>query len=341
MAQISDFQHSQDEHPVDWLVTPLLQHGFSGDEICERLDWESWQLSEPNATTSVEKYLKLFAWAAQKFKDPTLGLTFAKETQPHDFGLFGYILDNAATIRDMCLFVDHYFEVLTSYYGFSFSTSGEQCTFRYHEERVSGCDGRQDIELSLGALVGFFRRKLGRRWRPASCSFTYSPPAKLRKYHKFFGRDLKFDQDRNLMIFDRTILERDIRGSNPELLSTLRQQADKILEQSPGEKGITRKVRLMLSSRLGKSELSATAIAAELNISVRQIHRVLGAENTSFRTLRNDIVHSAGREALELSADSISEISEQLGYSETSAFVRAFKHVEGISPLQFRKRVCE
>ncbi len=101
---------------------------------------------------------------------------------------------------------------------------------------------------------------------------------------------------------------------------------------------MARKVRLILSSRIGQAEMRAELMAEHLNMSATNLRRRLNDEETSFRRLRLDVLQAAAREALELTDKSVSEISEDLGYAEISAFNRAFKREEGISPLKFRKR---
>ena len=115
-------------------------------------------------------------------------------------------------------------------------------------------------------------------------------------------------------------------------------QADALLAQPRPAQNLVEKVRLLLSSRIGQPDLTAEGVANTLNMSVRKLHRLLSNEGTSFRVLRRDVLQSAAREALSFTDASVSEIAVKLGYSEISAFNRAFKREEGVSPLQYRKK---
>ncbi|WP_377193083.1 helix-turn-helix transcriptional regulator [Ruegeria meonggei] len=179
---------------------------------------------------------------------------------------------------------------------------------------------------------------MGPDWRPKSCSFTFPKSQDLTVYRRIFGADIRFDQTENRLTFAASTLRQEIHGSDPGLLVILRNQADAILAQPWSDQSLARKVRLILSSRIGQAEMRAELMAEHLNMSATNLRRRLNDEETSFRRLRLDVLQAAAREALELTDKSVSEISEDLGYAEISAFNRAFKREEGISPLKFRKR---
>lgn len=329
---------SRDEHPVHYLVVALHKLGVSEGDICERLQLDKTRLFDPDAVSSAENYLNLFEWAARQLGDASLGLHITEVAEPRQFGLLGYLVDNAATVRDMCLFLDHYYQTFTGYFDLTFSMNGGMCSFRYLADSFPGNETRQDVDLTLGMLVRAFRKKLGPDWRPKSCSFTFPKPQDLTVYRRIFGADIRFDQTENRLTFAASTLRQEIHGSDPGLLVILRNQADAILAQPWSDQSLARKVRLILSSRIGQAEMRAELMAEHLNMSATNLRRRLNDEETSFRRLRLDVLQAAAREALELTDKSVLEISEDLGYAEISAFNRAFKREEGISPLQFRKR---
>ncbi|MCL6282454.1 AraC family transcriptional regulator [Ruegeria sp. 2012CJ41-6] len=312
---------------------------MSRADLCKALKCRDDDIGSYVLETTPDRYLRLFEQAAIDLGDPSLGLNIAKSANPNHFGLLGYIADNATSIRDFCVFVDHYFDIFTPHFGIEFNRSGGLCKVTYSEELLPGSDCRQDIDFTLGFLVETMRKKIGdMRWTPKFCYFTYSKPKHLSVHHDVFGTELKFNAPVNQIIFDQKILQVPISGVDSDLLTVLRQQADLLINQPYAFQNIVRKVKLILTSQLSQSNLTAESVADKLNTSVRKLHRDLSREDTSFRELRNQVIEAAAKEALDFSDASVSEIAESLGYSETSAFVRAFKRTEGISPLQYRKR---
>ena len=68
------------------------------------------------------------------------------------------------------------------------------------------------------------------------------------------------------------------------------------------------------------------------------LQRALTANGAAFRSLLAEVRFDMARGLLSGTGLPVSDIAEQLGYSESAAFVRAFKGWAGITPAQWRKR---
>ncbi len=79
------------------------------------------------------------------------------------------------------------------------------------------------------------------------------------------------------------------------------------------------------------------AIADELCITERTLHRRLAAERTSYRALVDEVRVTLALAMLE-SGLTVEETARQLGYSETAAFSRAFTRWVGTPPSKHRVR---
>jgi AraC-like DNA-binding protein len=93
-----------------------------------------------------------------------------------------------------------------------------------------------------------------------------------------------------------------------------------------------------VADALADGQPSQSQIARRLGMSVRTLHRRLAEDGQSFQSL----VSRARREAAEtlLRADdhSLAEIAFLTGFSDQSAFTRAFKRWTGMTPAAFRGR---
>ena len=128
-------------------------------------------------------------------------------------------------------------------------------------------------------------------------------------------------------------------SADPYLLELLKYPADQILEKIRSEHDLLKHIEQIIESNLKQGRLSAETVAFELNISVRKLRRLLQEKNTTYRELRDIAIIREAKQALSDTKASVTEISQQLGYSESSAFVRIFKQREGVSPLKFRKNL--
>ena len=91
-------------------------------------------------------------------------------------------------------------------------------------------------------------------------------------------------------------------------------------------------------ARHGMPELEQ--VAAELRLSPRVFYRRLADQGMNFRQLRDSSLQQMAESYLLDGRLSLADVSLLLGYTEQSAFARAFKRWTGTSPLQWRRARC-
>jgi AraC-like DNA-binding protein len=81
----------------------------------------------------------------------------------------------------------------------------------------------------------------------------------------------------------------------------------------------------------------ATDVARQLGINRRTLGRHLSSNGTTFRRLSQQVLLQAAQRLLKAGA-SVSDVSGALGFSEVSAFTRAFRRWSGETPSSWRLR---
>ena len=109
------------------------------------------------------------------------------------------------------------------------------------------------------------------------------------------------------------------------------------IERAPTEDDFATLVRSTIRRAVGSGDLGAEHAARSLGVSTRTLHRRLREQRTTYQRLLNDVRRDAALVHLEEGRLSLGEIAFVLGYSEPSAFHRAFKRWTGETAASYRR----
>jgi AraC-like DNA-binding protein len=97
-------------------------------------------------------------------------------------------------------------------------------------------------------------------------------------------------------------------------------------------------VRELIAAELAAGRATAARIAKRLAMHPRTLHRRLREEGTTLRTLLDTMRRDLAGRHLATSQLTIAEIADRLGFSDPTAFNKAFRRWTGDSPRAFRRR---
>jgi AraC-like DNA-binding protein len=198
--------------------------------------------------------------------------------------------------------------------------------------------GARYAEAVLVGLVRVVARLSCGRAAPIELRFARSAPADPSAYERAFPCPMRFGASEDAIVLSRDDLGLRVAMADPSLLAWLERFAASVLRRAgrgPSWSERTAEVvcKLLLS---GAPPLLETA-ANELAASPRRLQRELKAEGGSFRSILDQARASLSRELLEEGVTELSEMAFLLGFSEQSAFNRAFKRWTGSTPLEYAR----
>jgi len=139
------------------------------------------------------------------------------------------------------------------------------------------------------------------------------------------------------MTFTTATLDSPLRTTDDSLRHLLESYARRELEQQPSAETTTQRARAVLREALPGGPPSAAQVARAFGMSDRTLRRALHAEGATFSEVRDDALREVAEHALRDPDRSIGEVAWLLGYSEPSAFHRAFRRWTGATPEAFRQ----
>jgi len=104
-------------------------------------------------------------------------------------------------------------------------------------------------------------------------------------------------------------------------------------------KGLVDEVRRIVHSTVSSPPCNVARVAQLLGLHERTLNRRLQADGTSFRRLRDEVLHEMSRQMLGNTSMGVADVAVALGYAEASAFIHAFTRWSGQTPDRWR-RAC-
>ncbi|RJQ81981.1 AraC family transcriptional regulator [Pseudonocardiaceae bacterium YIM PH 21723] len=167
----------------------------------------------------------------------------------------------------------------------------------------------------------------------------FAEPENVDDITLLLGDRVRFDPEATelIMVVPASLLEARIEWDERAILDYLDSAPARLLSPFKEEAVLAVRVRRLVEKDLEQERLSsAEEMAAALLISTPTLRRRLRSEGTSLREIRDDVMAKQAAEALRSTGDSVESIAKRLGFSETSAFTRAFRRWTGCSPAAFR-----
>lgn len=193
------------------------------------------------------------------------------------------------------------------------------------------------MELILLMTAAIIRNLSGGVAR-AEIGFAHAPELPPAFYQDSFGLTPAFGQPANTMSFPRSQTATANDYYAPLLYKQALQGIRDLRAALQSHLKLSFRVRQYLFRGAEDSQFPSLEETAEhFNMSPRTFTRHLQEEGASFRDLRTELQNDIARRLLRQSTLPIKAIVERAGFSNMSAFSRAFHNANGQTPLSFRR----
>ena len=284
-------------------------------------------LADDDARISPAQFCVAWSEATRLTNKPQLALAIAEATPPGSFGIVEYVCRSAPTLRAALLQWVRYLNLLDDAVTVALAIDDDHAYLRVERESEAPAPASHEL---CWALVAKYARDLSTvPFRLHAVEFTHAgDPA---AYRAWFDAPIKFGAERTQLVMPRAALDAALASSDPTLLGILTRAADDLLEKTPSDPSMTAQVKRTLHELLRNDEGHVDIVAKRLGMTSRSLQRRLKDEATTFNAIREDVRRELAQRYL---ADglAIAEISFLLGFSEPSAFFRAFKRWTGTTP---------
>ena len=304
--------------------------------LFDEVDVHLWE--NEDASISLVKHYELLELAALRNENRFLGIEMALDTRNNDLGVLGYMLRNAPNLEVSLDLVQRYVKLVAPNSTVSIISEEDHTILTYKIGGITADLSIQSLEMTVAQYVRLIRTILDdESWQPVRMYFEHGAPTKDQLKDFPFDCELIFNHFFSGICFNSELMAHANQHFDPQLLALLESQVQQSAQSLLSSDSLIDHIRLLITSNLGHTEVTADSIASELLMSRRTLNRRLNENGTTFNSLRENIVFHMAKESLCNTRISITELAQKLGYSDSSAFNRAFKRNLGLRPLQYRK----
>jgi AraC-like DNA-binding protein len=168
-------------------------------------------------------------------------------------------------------------------------------------------------------------------------TFCHTTPLSASEHRRLLGPTVRFNQPKNAVAYRTAALQAGLLSADPALLRTFEVDAEQRLGRIAPHAIISERLRSILASRLNGEVPSLRSVASDLAMSERSLQRSLSEEHTTYRALVDDVRKRLALAHLSRPGALATDVALLLGFSEASAFTRAFRRWTGSSPTEFRR----
>ena len=277
----------------------------------------------------------LWQKASEVIDDPCFGLKAAELWHPSNFSALGYAMLASHSIRTALERMDRYYRVISDEKILALEETADGLTLTLVFSNSLHDIPDRNIAL-LAVILNICRINSAEELAPVSVTFTHPEPSCAAKFFEFFKCPVFFESSTNSLTLSPKLVDEILPSSNPKLADLNDQVMIEYLAELD-QNNLAQRVKAAILDQLPSGNVTDESVSRDLYMSVRKLQRQLESAGTTFHTLLNETRKDLAKKFLRDQDTSITEIAYLLGFSDNSAFSRAFKRWMGISPSQYRK----
>lgn len=315
------------------LFDSLVGQGIDKELLLKKSGIDLPRLQQSESRFPVCEHLRLWQAAEDISRQDAIGLCMGSLSNPRNCGIVGLVFQTSPSLEAAVLNKVRYSKILADHIALDIDTSATELSITY--SMLDSCFHRSEIERVFAGFLSWVRVFVDRKVAPERLSFQYAKPAHIDIYQRHFQCPLSFDQPRNEIILPKGLLEVENPNYNEYLHGILQMRAESVLGQLDRKSDLIADVRSTMAARLCKGQFSAQEIAETHCMSVRTLHRRLGEKGITYQDMLDEVRKEMALSHLTASGCCQKALYAVVGYSDTRAFLRAFRRWTGTSPKHY------
>ncbi len=314
--------------------------GLGLQEVLAEAGLDTSPADLPDEQLRPEQFKDMWVAATRVARDITIPLAIGDAVPFGTYEVIDYLGSASETVGRGFEELSRYFALITRTVGWDIDAGGEPIRVGLRRGDIAGEDEHIVTQYTLGVTFGRFRRLCEGELVMTRVELAMPEPPNRARHERYFGCAIRYGADETAVYLPRASWDLKLSGREPGLQRVLARHARQLLESRPDPSDPLLEVRRAIREVLSDGDTAIDAVARRVAMSTRTLQRRLRQGGTTFQALVDEERRSAARAYLADKRLAVSEVAYMLGYSEASAFVRAFKRWTGQTPRDFRSAMA-
>lgn len=316
-----------------------LAEGASQSDLLSAAQLDIDELADQDHRIPASAYYEMIKKGMHLLDDTSLLLRFVLDTRLETMSIVGQIVHASKSFPHSLEQLNRYRRLMAD-----MQIAYKHDRFEFHREGAEvwlidhNLDDRNwmAIESSFARFISEFRRSAPEYPFELALDVKYSPPPHADRYNDLFRVPVRFNANRNALRINPIWLEVPFDGGKDYVFGVFTKHADALISELVVADSVRAKVETALLPVLHEGSISMDQMASNLGMSRQTLYRRLKGEGATFAQVHDQLRQRMAIDYLLAQKVSVAETAYLLGFSEASAFVRAFRRWTGSSPSQWK-----
>jgi len=314
---------------IQGILYGATQHGARLSELCSAIGISPDQLGDSEVKVPFEQACQTWEQSVRITKNNLLGLHLGEISTVSVMGIVGNLMQSSPDLLSAFENLIQFVSTATDMIVFGIKRNGHEISLTYKPvtlyQKTSPVAARHSIEQSMAGTLNVFGHLAGKKIKPLCTTFKHKRAGDLSEYQRVFG-NVAFNTNGNHLVFKKEDLLTPVVSQDKTLFAIF----EKMLQEKKSTKNLTlpAQIKQLVRTDFQGQIPSLEVIASRMNMTPRTLQRRLTDEGTTFRELVASIQKDLASELFNLKGR-ISQVSGLMGYSDPSAFRRAYKKWNG------------
>lgn len=308
--------------------------------VCAEAGCDITLLASATATLPLSAFVALVQQGSVQLRAPHFGRLVGRRFDFANLGDVGEAALRAPTLGAALRLIERAFAVVQGESDLRLDVAAGEATLTYRilDSRIWPRD--QDAELTLGVFISLVGSIAGPRWRPRTIFYEHGPNGADRVTSARPDCMIVYEAPANAFSFDACVLDLPMPQSDPARFQPMAQALRTVVHRLERYDGVEARVRRAVQRDLGRVPVDQTQVAQALGMSRRTLRRKLDEAGTGFARIVAECRDANARTLLAETRLEMPVIADRLGYSDVTAFERAFTRRAGQTPTAYRRELA-